>query len=163
MIINANGTEINILKRSNNFDENYISLTDIARRKNPYEPKDVVKNWMRLRSTIDYLGLWEQLNNPDFKGVEFDTFRKESGTNAFTLTPQRWIAATNAIGIISKSGRYGGTYAHSDITFKLTLRVCFLINIYYIPIFSSIGTLKQMFSFYIVSVYFFIVRGYFFL
>jgi hypothetical protein len=118
MIINANGTEISILKRSNNFDENYISLTDIARRKNPYEPKDVVKNWMRLRSTIDYLGLWEQLNNPDFKGVEFDTFRKESGTNAFTLTPQRWIEATNAIGIISKSGRYGGTYAHSDIAFE---------------------------------------------
>lgn len=73
---------------------------------------------MRLRSTIDYLGLWEQLNNPDFKGVEFDTFRKESGTNAFTLTPQRWIESTNAIGIISKSGRYGGTYAHSDIAFE---------------------------------------------
>jgi hypothetical protein len=118
MIINANGTEISILKRSNNFDENYISLTDIARRKNPYEPKDVVKNWMRLRSTIDYLGLWEQLNNSDFKGVEFDTFRKESGTNAFTLTPQRWIEATKAIGIISKSGRYGGTYAHTDIAFE---------------------------------------------
>lgn len=118
MIINANGTEISILKRSNDFEENYISLTDIARRKNPHEPKDVVKNWMRLRSTIDYLGLWEQLNNPDFKGVEFDTFRKESGTNAFTLTPQRWIESTNAIGIISKSGRYGGTYAHSDIAFE---------------------------------------------
>jgi hypothetical protein len=118
MIINANGTEISILKRSDNFDENYISLTDIARRKNPYEPKDVVKNWMRLRSTIDYLGLWEQLNNSDFKGVEFDTFRKESGTNAFTLTPQRWIEATKAIGIISKSGRYGGTYAHTDIAFE---------------------------------------------
>lgn len=118
MIINANGTEISILKRSNDFEENYISLTDISRRKNPHEPKDVVKNWMRLRSTIDYLGLWEQLNNPDFKGVEFDTFRKESGTNAFTLTPQRWIESTNAIGIISKSGRYGGTYAHSDIAFE---------------------------------------------
>jgi hypothetical protein len=73
---------------------------------------------MRLRSTIDYLGLWEQLNNSDFKGVEFDTFRKESGTNAFTLTPQRWIEATKAIGIISKSGRYGGTYAHTDIAFE---------------------------------------------
>lgn len=118
MIINANGTEISILERSNDFEENYISLTDIARRKNPHEPKDVVKNWMRLRSTIDYLGLWEQLNNPDFKGVEFDTFRKESGTNAFTLTPQRWIESTDAIGIISKSGRYGGTYAHSDIAFE---------------------------------------------
>lgn len=118
MKINANGTEISILKQSNNFDENYISLTDIARRKNPHEPKDVVKNWMRLRSTIDYLGLWEHLNNPDFKGVEFDTFRKEAGTNAFTLTPQRWIESTNAIGIISKSGRYGGTYAHTDIAFE---------------------------------------------
>lgn len=84
------------------------TLTDIARKKNPFEPKDVVKNWMRLHSTIDYLGLWEQINNPDFKGVEFDTFRNQAGTNAFTLTPQRWIETTDAIGIISKSGRYGG-------------------------------------------------------
>ncbi|MEE0202413.1 MAG: KilA-N domain-containing protein [Muricomes sp.] len=118
MKLNANGTEISILTNEKTFDDNFLSLTDIARKKNPFEPKDVVKNWMRLRSTIDYLGLWEQINNPDFKGVEFDTFRNQAGTNAFTLTPQRWIETTDAIGIISKSGRYGGTYAHSDIAFE---------------------------------------------
>ncbi|WP_218961349.1 KilA-N domain-containing protein [Desulfobotulus mexicanus] len=85
--INANGTEITVLSKG---DENdYISLTDIARYKNPDEPKDVVKNWMRSRSTIEFLGLWEQLNNPDFKGVEFDSFIHEAGSNAFTLSPQK--------------------------------------------------------------------------
>jgi hypothetical protein len=79
------------------------------------EPKDVVKNWLRSRSTIEFLGLWEQISNPDFKGVEFDSFRQEAGANAFTLSPQKWIQATNAIGVTSKSGRYGGTFAHKDI------------------------------------------------
>ncbi len=117
MKINANGTEINIIFDSG-FQEDYLCLTDLARRKNPYEPKDVVKNWLRLRSTIEFLGLWEQLYNPSFKGVEFDTFKNESGSNAFTLTPQRWIEKTNAIGIVSKSGRGGGTFAHKDIAFE---------------------------------------------
>jgi hypothetical protein len=93
--IKAKGKEIAVISRG---DENdYISLTDIARYKNPDEPKDVVKNWMRSRSTIEFLGLWEQLNNPDFKGVEFDSFLHEAGSNAFTLSPQKWISATNAI------------------------------------------------------------------
>ena len=114
--INAKGTEITIISKG---DENdYISLTDIARYKNPDEPKDVVKNWMRLRSTIEFVGLWEQINNPDFKGVEFDSFKSEAGSNAFTLSPQKWIKTTSAIGIISKSGRYGGTFAHKDIAFE---------------------------------------------
>jgi hypothetical protein len=78
-------------------------LTDIARYKNIKEPKDVVRNWLRLRNTIDYLGLWETINNPNFKGIEFDSFKSEAGTNAFTLSPQLWIEKTNAIGIISKS------------------------------------------------------------
>ena len=91
--------------------DDYISLTDIARYKNVREPKDVVSNWMRLRNTIEYLGIWEQLNNPDFKGVEFDAFLHEAGANAFTLSPQRWIEATNAVGIISRSGRGGGIFA----------------------------------------------------
>lgn len=116
--ISAKGTEISVINNIKNSDEDYISLTDLARYKNRYEPKDVVKNWMRLRSTIDFLGLWEKLNNPAFKGVEFDSFKNESGTNAFTLTPQRWIEKTNAIGIVSKSGRYGGTFAHKDIAFE---------------------------------------------
>lgn len=114
--INANGTEIIVLSKG---DENdYLSLTDIAKYKNPHEPKDVVKNWMRSRSTIEFLGLWEKLNNPDFKGVEFDSFILEAGSNAFTLSPQKWITNTNAVGVISKSGRYGGTFAHKDIAFE---------------------------------------------
>lgn len=90
----------------------------MARYKNAHEPKDVVKNWLRVRDTIEFLGLWETIHNPNFKGVEFDSFRKEAGTNAFTLSPQRWIEKTNAIGIVSKSGRYGGTFAHSDIAME---------------------------------------------
>ena len=114
-IINANGIDIRV---SSTNESDYISLTDIARKRNPEFPADVVKNWMRSRSTIDFIGLWEQLNNPDFKLVEFDQFKQEAGSNAFVLTPQKWISATNAIGIISKSGRYGGTFAHSDIAFE---------------------------------------------
>jgi hypothetical protein len=85
----------------------FISLTDIARVKNPDEPKDVVKNWLRSRSTLDFLGLWEKINNPDFKGVEFDSFKNESGTNSFTLSPSKWVEATGAIGIRSSAGRAG--------------------------------------------------------
>ena len=96
----------------------YISLTDIAKYHNTERPADVVKNWLRLRNTIEYLGIWEQLHNSSFKVVEFDHFKNKSGSNAFVLTPQNWIESTNAIGITSKSGRYGGTYAHSDIAFK---------------------------------------------
>ena len=114
--ITAKDTEITVLSRGN--DDDYISLTDIARYKNSFEPKDVVANWMRLRNTIEYLGIWEKLYNPNFKGVEFDAFFHEAGSNSFTLSPQRWIDATNAIGIISRSGRGGGTYAHKDIAFK---------------------------------------------
>lgn len=116
--IHANGIDISVVTTVGNEDD-YISLTDMARQKNPVAPKDVVKNWLRLRSTIDFLGLWEQLNNPDFKGVEFDSFKAHAGENAFTLSPQQWIKSTNAIGLISKSGRYGGgTFAHKDIAFE---------------------------------------------
>lgn len=96
----------------------YISLTDIARYKNSEEPKDIVKNWMRNRNTIEFLGLWETINNESFKGVEFDSFRKEAGLNSFVLSPQKWIKQTNAIGIVSKSGKGGGTFAHKDIAFE---------------------------------------------
>ena len=83
----------------------YISLTDIARHKNPDEPKDVVKNWMRSKNTIEFLGLWEKINNQNFKGVEFDSFWQEAGANAFVLSPSKWIENTDAIGIISKAGK----------------------------------------------------------
>lgn len=114
--ISAKGFSIQVY--TEDFKNDYISLTDIARYKNQFEPKDVVKNWLRARDTIEFLGLWETINNPNFKGVEFDSFRKEAGTNAFTLSPQRWIENTNAIGIVSRSGRGGGTFAHSDIAME---------------------------------------------
>ena len=113
----AVGTEVNIFGDVTQ-EKAYISLTDIAKYKNKDNAFIVIANWLRNRSTIEYLGLWEQLNNPDFKPIEFDRFKNEAGSNGFTLTPQQWIKATNAIGIISKSGRYGGTYAHSDIAFE---------------------------------------------
>ena len=108
---------ININIKNLNKSE-YISLTDIARSKNADEPKDVVKNWLRNKNTLEFLGLWEQINNDNFKGVEFDSFKKESGLNSFTLSPSKWCEKTNAIGIFTKSGRYGGTYAHQDIAFE---------------------------------------------
>ena len=114
--IEAKGTEIAIISRNNGDD--YISLTDIAKYKNKDDAFIVINNWMRLRDTIEFLGLWESLSNPEFKPIEYDRFRQESGYNAFTLSPQKWIKATNAVGIISKSGRYGGTFAHKDIAFE---------------------------------------------
>lgn len=99
------------------FKNDYISLTDIAKYKSD-EPNDVIRNWLRGKDTIEFLGLWETLNNPNFKRVEFDGFKMQAGSNAFTLSPKKWIETTNAIGIVSKSGRYGGTYAHSDIAME---------------------------------------------
>ena len=113
--IHAKGTEITVLSTGDAND--YISLTDIARYKSD-APDDVIKNWMRNRDTIEFLGLWEQLNNPDFKPVEFDGFRTQAGSNAFTMSPKKWIEATGAIGIVSKAGRYGGTFAQKDIVFE---------------------------------------------
>lgn len=100
------------------FQNDYISLTDIAKYKNDDDPRFVIQNWMRNRDTLEYIGLWEVLNNPDFNRVQFDTFRNEAGLNRFTMTPKKWIESTNAIGIVSKAGRYGGTYAHSDIAME---------------------------------------------
>lgn len=113
--IHAKGMDIAIY--TEDFQNEFISLTDIARYKSD-EPFIVINNWMRGKDTIEFLGLWEQLHNPDFKPIEFDRFRKEAGYNAFTLSPQKWIVNTNAIGVVSKSGRYGGTFAHSDIAFE---------------------------------------------
>ena len=104
------------LRKINN--EDFISLTDIARSKNSDEPKDVVKNWLRNKNTVEFLGLWERINNENFKGVEFDTFKNEAGSNSFTLSPTRWVNATNAIGLFTKVGKNGGTFAHIDIAFE---------------------------------------------
>ena len=100
------------------FKNDYISLTDIAKYKNTEDPRFVIQNWMRNRNTLDFIGLWEVLNNPNFNRVQFDTFRNEAGLNRFTMTPSKWIESTDAIGIVSKAGRYGGTYAHYDIAME---------------------------------------------
>jgi len=112
----ARGTEITVLSQGT--DDDFISLTDIAKYKNPEFPADVVKNWLRTRFTLDFLGTWEQLYNPNFKLVEFDQFKSEAGTNSFVLSPQKWIEKTNAVGMRSISGRGGGTFAHKDIAFE---------------------------------------------
>jgi hypothetical protein len=99
-------------------DEDYISLTDIAKFKNSEDPRFAIQNWMKTRYTVEFMGIWEKMNNQNFNRVEFDTFKNESGSNSFVLTPKKWIETTNAIGIRSKSGRYGGTFAHTDIAFE---------------------------------------------
>lgn len=117
-MIHADGVDISVVTTVGGEDD-YISLTDIAKHRNPEFPADVVKNWMRLRSTLEFLGLWEELNNPNFNMVDFDQFKNDAGSNAFVMSPQKWIKSTNAIGLISKSGRYGGgTFAHKDIAFE---------------------------------------------
>ena len=113
--LNVNEIEIVLYKQN---EEEFISLTDMAKFRDSERTNYIIQNWMRTRSTIEFIGLWEQLHNPNFKRIEFDAFRNESGLNSFTLTPKKWIETTNAIGIISKSGRYGGTYAHKDIAFE---------------------------------------------
>ncbi|KAF0126164.1 MAG: KilA/APSES-type HTH DNA-binding domain-containing protein [Elusimicrobia bacterium] len=114
-ILMVKGSAISFFSRE---EEDYISLTDIARHKNPEEPKDLVKNWMRSKTTIEFLGLWEQLHNPAFKGVEFDSFMYQAGSNSFILSPSKWIDATGAVGIVSRPGNAGGTFAHRDIAFE---------------------------------------------
>ena len=121
----------------------YICITDIARQKNPIEPKDVVKNWMRLKNTLEYLGLWEKLNNPDFKGVEFDPLLAEAGSNAFTMSPTRWIEITSAIGIVSKNGAGGGTYAQRDIAFKFASWVSVEFELYLVTEFQRLKEQEQ--------------------
>ena len=116
----------------------YICLTDLARYKNPIEPKDVIKNWLRAKSNIEFLALWEQMHNPDVKGVEIDAFKSEAGTHYFTMSPQRWIKETNAIGIISKSGKNGGTYAHPDIAFEFASWISPEFNFYLITEFERL-------------------------
>ncbi|HDZ3297859.1 KilA-N domain-containing protein [Staphylococcus aureus] len=112
--INAIGQQITLFKNEN---DDYISLTDIAKYKSE-DPNDVIKNWLRSKDTIEFLGVWENINNPNFKPVEFDGFRNQAGRNAFTMSPTKWINTTNAIGLITKSGRYGGTFAQKDIAFE---------------------------------------------
>ncbi len=123
-------------------ETDYISLTDIAKFKTT-DSFIVICNWMRNRNTIEYLGIWETLYNPDFKPIEFDRFRTEAGLNAFTMSPQKWIESTNAQGIISKSGRYGGTYAHKDIAFKFAAWISIEFELYFIKEFQRLKEEEQ--------------------
>jgi len=113
--VSVKGTDITVLVFR---EQDYISLTDIARHKNAGLTDDLIRNWLRNRNTIEFLGIWERLNNPGFNPVEFDGFRKSAGLNSFALTPRQWIEKTGAVGILSKPGRYGGTFAHKDIAFE---------------------------------------------
>ena len=119
-------------------EEDYICLTDIAKAKNPKHSGVVIMHWLRNQSTIKYLGLWEEFNNENFKVTEFGNFKIDCGDNSFVLTPQEWIEKTNAIGIVCKSGRYGGTYAHKDIAFKFASWISVEFELYLIKEFQRL-------------------------
>ena len=142
--------KINVLNQTiaitNIRDTDYISLTDMARYKDADRSDYIIQNWLRNRNTVEYLGIWEQLNNPDFNPIEFDGFRKQAGLNSFSLTAKRWIEATNAIGLISRSGRYGGTYAHPDIAFEFASWISVEFKLYLIKEFQRLKAdeLKQL-------------------
>ena len=129
------GTEITIFQGN---QSEYISLTDIARYKDIERTDSIIQNWLRNRNTIELLGFWEQLNNPDFKPIEFDGFKKQAGLNSFILTAKQWIEKTNAIGLISKSGRYGGTFAHKDIAFEFASWISIEFKLYIIKEFQRL-------------------------
>ncbi len=138
--INVQDQVIRLMKHDG---RDYVCITDIAKQKNPEFPADVIKNWMRSKNTVAFLGLWEQLNNPAFKLVEFDQFKSEAGLNSFVLPPQTWIEKTGAIGLISKSGRYGGTYAQSDIAFEFASWVSVEFKLYLVTEFQRLKSDEQ--------------------
>lgn len=127
-------------------DQDYLCITDIARYRDPERTDDLIRNWIRNRNTIEFLGIWETLNNPDFNPVEFDGFRRQAGLNSFTMTPKQWIESTNAVGLISKAGRYGGTYAHPDIAFEFASWISVEFKLYLIKEFQRLKEeeLKQL-------------------
>jgi hypothetical protein len=133
--IEVKGTEITILKGDT---EDFISLTDIARYKDTANTDTIIQNWLRNRNTIELLGFWEQLYNPNFKPLEFEGFRKQAGLNSFVLTPKKWIETTNATGVVSKSGRYGGTFAHKDIAFEFASWISIEFKLYIIKEFQRL-------------------------
>lgn len=133
--IEVQGTEIAILSDR---QEDFICLTDIARVKNVDRSDDLVRNWLRNRNTVEFLGIWEQLNNPSFNSVEFDGIRMQAGLNSFSLTPKQWIEKTSAIGIVSNTGRYGGTFAHKDIAFEFAAWISVEFKLYLIKEFQRL-------------------------
>ncbi len=134
--------KIEVLSRSvtiyQHREEDFISLTDIARHRDEKRSDYIIQNWMRNRNTIEFLGIWEQLNNPAFNSIEFDGIRNQAGLNSFSLTPKRWISATAAIGLLAKTGRYGGTYAHKDIAFEFASWISVEFKLYLIKEFQRL-------------------------
>ncbi|KOH42682.1 KilA-N domain-containing protein [Sunxiuqinia dokdonensis] len=137
--INVKGSEITVFHEK---EQDYISLTDIAKHKTD-DASAVIANWMRNRNTIEFLGIWETLYNPDFKPLEFEGFRNQAGLNAFTLSPQKWVNKTNARGFIVKAGRYGGTYAHKDIAFKFASWISVEFELYIVKEFQRLKEEEQ--------------------
>ncbi len=132
--IAVQGTEITIMSLQQG---DYISLTDIARYRDAKRTDYIIQNWLRNRNTIEFLGIWESLNNPGFKPIEFDGFRKQAGLNSFILTSKQWVEKTGAIGLVSKPGRYGGTYAHKDIAFEFASWISVEFKLYLIKEFNA--------------------------
>jgi hypothetical protein len=137
--IEVQGAEITVV---NIREQDFISLTDIAKYKTD-DTSAVIGNWMRNRNTLEFLGIWESLYNPDFKPLEFEGFKKQAGLNAFTLSPQKWVTTTSAIGFIVKSGRYGGTYAHKDIAFKFASWISVEFELYVVKEFQRLKENEQ--------------------
>ncbi|MGN0437155.1 MAG: KilA-N domain-containing protein [Lachnospiraceae bacterium] len=128
--IHANGIDIGIY--TTDFENEFISLTDIAKYKNSEDPRFAIQNWMRNRNTIEFLGIWEMLSNSNFNRVQFEAVRSEAGLNRFVMTPTKWIDEMNAIGMVSKAGRYGGTFAHADIAFEFASWISAEFKVYLI-------------------------------
>jgi len=133
--IDVQGTAVTILGQAG---DDYISLTDIAKHKEPNRSDHVIQNWMRNRNTIEFLGVWERLNNAGFKPLEFEGFRNRAGLNSFVLTPRQWIEGTQAIGLVSRAGRYGGTFAHKDIAFEFASWISVEFKLYLIKEFQRL-------------------------
>ena len=138
------GAEISVQWNSERDD--FISLTDIAKLKDSDNPRYIIQNWLRNRNTIEFLGVWESLYNPSFNRIEFDAFRSQAGLNSFVMTPQKWVESTRAIGIISKAGRYGGTYAHKEIAFEFASWISVEFKLYLVKEFERLKTeeMKQL-------------------
>jgi hypothetical protein len=135
-VIAVKGSSVTVIRQS---DTDYISLTDIAKHKEPDRADQIIQNWMRNRNTVEFLGIWERLNNPHFKPLEFEGFRSRAGLNSFVLTPRQWIETTSAIGLISKAGRYGGgTFAHKDIAFEFASWISVEFRLYLIKEFQRL-------------------------
>ena len=133
--IHVSGTDITVFQNEN---IDYICLTDIARFKDNNRTDYLIQNWLRNRNTIELLGFWELINNPNFNSIEFDGFKKQAGLNSFSLTPKQWIEKTRAIGITSKSGRYGGTFAHKDIALEFASWISIEFKLYLIKEFQRL-------------------------